>query len=207
MTAMAPRGTPALLLGLVALLAAACTPDRSERADRQRIDALVQRYAEASNAADPDALAALYAEQAILLPPDDGMLVGRDSIRAFWTDGLEPGIALAPERTEVRRGLAWVAGRYTIAGFEGAAPDSGKFVLCLQRDDAGDWAIAVDIWNTTPAPDELAPDAERDPRGRVVALLTDGARRPPAVVRPIAPRRGAQATRPTTGSSRRRSDS
>jgi RNA polymerase sigma-70 factor, ECF subfamily len=50
--------------------------------------ALVQRYIDASERNDAQALLALLHEDArFMMPPEPGLYVGRETIRAFWTEG------------------------------------------------------------------------------------------------------------------------
>ena len=71
-------GARAAGMGLIALLAgslAACHGARNQA---------TSRYVEASRGGDAHALAALYEEHALLLPPDDEPVEGRDAIEAYW---------------------------------------------------------------------------------------------------------------------------
>ena len=58
-------------VALVALLPA-CTggPPQPDQAGRQAVESTMRRYVEASNKGDAATLASLYAEDAMLLPPD-----------------------------------------------------------------------------------------------------------------------------------------
>ncbi len=167
----APRSASrrgALLLGLALL---GCKPEPASKNPRSAVDSVLHRYATASRNGDADALAELYQPAALLLPPDAGVVAGRDSIRAFWEDGLDDDVKFTAERVVVDNGLAFAAGRYLVMGNESSPIDSGKFVLCLERDKNGVWAIAADIWNTTPSPDDTLESGEKDPRARLASAL------------------------------------
>jgi hypothetical protein len=71
---------------------------------RRELAELVKVYEEASNQGDAHELAALYGEEALLLPPDGGIVAGRDSIADFWRDGLERGLTLDTVRVVARAG-------------------------------------------------------------------------------------------------------
>jgi len=66
-----PRGFTLLLVAWAGLLAGCDTAsDDSPAADRKAVEATVNRYVEATNKGDADALAQLYEDDAVLLPPD-----------------------------------------------------------------------------------------------------------------------------------------
>jgi uncharacterized protein (TIGR02246 family) len=126
----------------------------------------VQKWAAAYNSGDADAIAALYAENAVVMPPGTPALVGREAFRAWVaTDSANAkaaGITLAIEEGEVgvSGDLAWHSGAYTANDASGAAVDGGSYMEVLQNFD-GTWLIIRDIWNSDrpPAP-AAAPAAE-----------------------------------------------
>lgn len=65
------------------------------------IDTLRQEFLEAYNAANADALAALYTDDAVFLPADSPPVDGRDSIRAFFRRELAAGPTLEVDPHEV----------------------------------------------------------------------------------------------------------
>lgn len=161
----APRLARGTLGGLLLLAAiAACTRPADDASARDEVRQVFDRYVEASNGGDADALAALYAEDALLLPPDQELVEGREAIREFWEDGTEPGLSASVERIEVRGDLAYLVGRYALPPTDTDAADVGKLVLCLRRDPAERaWRITCDIWNgsLTEPMEDVAPRGER----------------------------------------------
>ena len=77
---------------------------------RRELAELVKVYEEASNQGDAHELAALYGEDALLLPPDGGIVTGRDSIADFWQDGLERGLTLDTVRVVAHEWDGFVVG-------------------------------------------------------------------------------------------------
>ena len=167
MTASARRTAPAIACALL-LLAAACgaVPVPSGD-DEQAVRDLVARYQAASNEGDAVALAALYADDALLLPPDDGIVAGRDAILAFWQDGIESGISFEVVESSATGGSAYVVGRFLMEASASAPADSGKYVLCLRRQPDGAWRVVADMWNATPSGDEEDSEENADPRTKV----------------------------------------
>jgi len=167
MTASALRASTAVA-GALLLVAGACRPaptpaDSEEAAVRE----VVARYEAASNEGDAATLASLYADDALLLPPDGGIVSGHDAILAFWQDGIESGISLEVVASEARAGSGYVVGRFQLAPSASAPADSGKYVLCFQRQRDGAWRVVADMWNATPSSDDLEAEDGGDPRTSV----------------------------------------
>lgn len=133
---------------------------RSAERERAALERLLADYVRANADEDPEALAALYADDALLLPPEEGVVEGADSIRAFWAGNMEPGLVITPVRVEVHGDAGVLVGRYTVPEHAGAPADSGKCVLTMRRSGLN-WRIVTDIWNSsTPTGDEEAPGVE-----------------------------------------------
>ena len=144
-------GRAGWLLGLAAgvALLAACGPEATAPAgSRQAIEATVARYVAASNQGDADALAALYTDDAMLLPPDHEPIKGREAIGEFWRQGTDEGLEVTTLRMEVSGDLAYLVGRYHLPPTDDEPADSGQSVLCLKRQRDGSWKVTADIWNS-----------------------------------------------------------
>jgi ketosteroid isomerase-like protein len=150
-----------LILSLLAATVALPLPaGPSETTDA---DALVERYLETFNAPDPVALAALYAEDGLVLPPSGGPVRGREAIRNYWSRssrkdlsfrilqksvcgeaGFFVGSYLA---RETRTGRSYLASPFALLGAHPRQVDmKGNFALGLRRGDDGRWRIASDMW-------------------------------------------------------------
>jgi len=127
---------------------------------RRAIEAAVTRYVAASNQGDSEALTALYAEDAVLLPPDQEPIQGREAIGAFWRQGTDQGLEVTTLRVEVEGDLGYLVGRYHLPGTPEEPADSGKYVMCLRRQPDGAWKLTADIWNSS-VPDPSEADRER----------------------------------------------
>jgi ketosteroid isomerase-like protein len=150
---------------LFLLVAAVAFPLPARSSDEGDAEALVRRYLGAYNAQDPVALAALYAEDGLLLPPNGGPVRGRDAIKNYWTNSGRRGLSFDILKKEVCGEAGFFVGRYqareTSRGeFQLAQrplallsnpqrqPEQGNFVLCVRRGETGSWRIAADMWNT-----------------------------------------------------------
>ena len=161
-------GARAAGMGLICLMAASlagCHRARNEPAETRRaLTDATSRYVEASRGGDAHALAALYEEHALLLPPDDEPVEGRDAIEAYWRRGLEQGLEVHTSRVEYSGPIAYSIGRWFLPATAEEAADSGKLVLCWKRVGES-WMLTADIWNGS-APADSADDEEA-PGGRI----------------------------------------
>ena len=73
---------------------------QNQAGGRQAIEAAVARYVTATNEGDSEALTALYAEDAVLLPPDHEAIEGREAIGAFWRQGTDEGLEVRTLRID-----------------------------------------------------------------------------------------------------------
>jgi uncharacterized protein (TIGR02246 family) len=99
------------------------------------------------------ALAALYTEDAVWMPPNQPIIRGRAAIQA-WNEASPTytEFNLTVEEIDGRGDLAYVLGTYssTIA-LEGAPEpiqDTGKYIEIRRKQEDGSWLIAVDIFNS-----------------------------------------------------------
>jgi uncharacterized protein (TIGR02246 family) len=151
----------ALALLALGCQAAARTPAPSfTDADRQAIDAQRAAFAAAANANDMAAAAALYAEDATVLPPNGPAVTGRLAIeqllRSFPPIGdmkLTPVDLVGAADFAVARGVFSM--NMMPPGAPAAIADTGKFIELWRRQPDGRWLIAWDMFNSDiplPAP-------------------------------------------------------
>lgn len=122
---------------------------------RQAIEGVNGEFGEAVRKGDGAAIAALYAEDAKLLPPNSEMIQGREGIKAFWTGGLQMGIKDAVLTTVEVLGtsdLVCEIGKYDLTiepeGHD-LIKDFGKYLVIWKKSMDGTWKLHVDIWNTS----------------------------------------------------------
>lgn len=105
------------------------------------------------NAGDLDGVAAVYAEDAVYLPPHHEAVHGREAIREYLKAPLSHGVTdLAFDVTYIKQQgpIAWDVGAYrmTIPRNEGPKrEDHGKYLTVWRR--IGErWLIAADAWSS-----------------------------------------------------------
>ena len=99
---------------------------------------------------DATAMAALYTENAQLLPTNSEIITGQEQIASFWRQVMEMGIKTAELETLEAEGFgetAFEVGRYKLGGAAGEILDQGKYVVVWKKED-GQWKLHRDIWNT-----------------------------------------------------------
>jgi uncharacterized protein (TIGR02246 family) len=123
---------------------------------RREIEERVRAFEAAFGRNDMAALAALYAEDASLMPPDSDTITGRPGIQRFWQgvwDSGVRGIALHSETVETGGDLAAEIATAELTTGAGDAPASViplKYVVVWKRRADGQWQLSADIWNGRP---------------------------------------------------------
>jgi uncharacterized protein (TIGR02246 family) len=154
-------------VGSIAGLAHAASP---ASADEVAIRAQTTSWGKAYNGGDAKAVAALYAEDALLLPPGVSGVSGRAAILRYFTKDIADSkaagavFALNPKTdVGVSGNMGWESGTYKV-NVKGAVVETGKF-LSVSRKKDGKWLYIRDTWNADvpPAPPE-APTAAPAPR-------------------------------------------
>ena len=123
-------------------------------ADEQAIRAQVDRWLDLVKAKDAAAIAALYAEDGAVMPPNGPIGKGRAAIQQTWAAMMgTPGFALTfvPEQILVSSSgdMALDRGTYklTVAPAGTTQADTGKYVV-VWRKIGGEWKAAADIFNS-----------------------------------------------------------
>jgi ketosteroid isomerase-like protein len=165
------RKSAVVVAGLMVLAGCAKTsPPADTAADEAAIRAVNPAWFAAHKAGDADALAALYADDAVLNIPGVPAIRGRAAIReAFVSDiagmraaGLANNQGASPE-FGVSGDLGWEWNTFTVTDAAGATVDEGKYVTVYAR-RGGKWLIVRDIWNSD-RPPPAASTTEAAPQG------------------------------------------
>jgi uncharacterized protein (TIGR02246 family) len=128
--------------------------------DSAGIAAADSAFQAAANAGNAVGVAAVYATDASLLPPNLPLRRGRTAIQAYWAgllDAYTVTFEVVSDMIEGRGDLAYNMGhyRFTAVPKEKNAPgiaDEGKFVEILKKQPDGNWKYIVDIYNSNLAP-------------------------------------------------------
>ena len=150
------KSAAVIAVGLVAL--AGCKPAVDTAAETAAIQEINKAWGTNYNAGDADAVANLYAEDAVMMPPGAPAAVGRDAIREFIANditgskaaGLTDNIADA-STVGLSGDIAWQNGTYTVTDASGATVVAGKYLSVFKKND-GKWQLNRDTWNSDYAP-------------------------------------------------------
>lgn len=146
---------------LLILLVGCVQAQPTTLSDSEAIDAVYARFSEAYDQMDPEAVVALYTDDAYYLPGgDSAILHGPDALRksfAFLAQTKESGGQLAIAFRSVDRAiegdLAYDVGYYRLTS---QRPDGtehvsvGKFTTVLVKGDDGQWHFQVDAFSNAP---------------------------------------------------------
>ena len=136
------------MLGLVALACGSAGPQVFLDTDKTTIRASLDSFTAYVVTHRDSMAAAMYAENATFMPPNQGMVQGRAAIRD-WIKTV-PAISQFTAAAIVINGrgdLAYVRGTYQVAYLAGTT-DHGKFLEVRRGDKDGRWLIIADIFNS-----------------------------------------------------------
>jgi len=117
------------------------------KSDIEKVNA---HFAELFNKGDAAGVAALYADDAVVLPPGAGIVKGRMDIQAFWQKAAET-LGNAQLTTVDVKALSENAiretGHFSLRTKSTPPKEvTGKYVVVWERID-GEWKLGTDIWN------------------------------------------------------------
>jgi ketosteroid isomerase-like protein len=145
-------------LGACAQPPASAPAARDLAAAEAKMRADLTAWFEHYNNGNADGIAAQYADEAILMPPNKPASVGRAAIRAFiaadTADTKAAGLMLKNNGVSgfgVNGDLAWMSGTFSVVDAKGTAVDTGKY-LSVHRQTNGEWLYIRDTWNSDNPP-------------------------------------------------------
>ncbi len=168
---MNTRSAATMALACLLPFAASCQPQETATAEELEtpvaqeteegaIAALREAWAAAYNEGDAAGVAALYAEDAVRMRPDEPAVMGKDAIEAAFREDFEQfseafsgGVRVNLVGTETHVGdvLAADRGTYTVTGTLTESGEeyveTGKYVVVCRKQADGSWKIAWGIGN------------------------------------------------------------
>jgi ketosteroid isomerase-like protein len=130
--------------------------------DEKTVRDLDAAWSKAAGTKDLDKTVSFYADDAIVLPPNDSAKTTKQAIRALWKDliGSVTSVSWTATRVEMAKSgdMACLSGTYELAMNDGTK-DHGKYCEVWEK-KGGTWKCGTDIWNsdlpaapaTSPAP-------------------------------------------------------
>jgi uncharacterized protein (TIGR02246 family) len=122
--------------------------------EEETIRTLDRQWQAAVDAKDVQAAAAFFTSDAVLMPANGPMIVGREGIEAWFSEWLvlpEVSNTFTPDMIEIAASgdLAYDRGtyRFVMETREGRTEDVGKYVVVWKKID-GEWRAVLDISNS-----------------------------------------------------------
>jgi len=141
-------------LSVCAIAAAiACLPAvvvAQNAAVKSAIDANNKKFGAAIAAGNPAAVAGLYTDDAMVLPPNGEAMSGRPAIEKLFQMLVAAGIkeiTLTAQEVEAHGDAATEVGAYSVKDGTGKEIDRGKYMVSWKKVQ-GQWKLHRDIWNS-----------------------------------------------------------
>jgi len=160
---MRPSGVIVSSLLLLGLTAFACQPAADTAAEEQAIRGHTDSLNAWLVAHNDSAIAMMYADNAVQMPPGQENMSGREAIHQGYAGmwAMNPTLVLHPTTVSVSSSgdMAIVAGTWEFTGTTpaGTMSDTGRYLEHWHKVD-GHWQIVHDIWNSNNPP-PAAPDS------------------------------------------------
>lgn len=147
-----------LLLALIfSFTAESFAQDKDMTQTRKWIEETASRLEEAMVNGDNDYLMNLYGDNVYSLPAYEPMVHGKANVMSNYKKMMESGFKFNTIDFEVvdvigSGTMAIEIGTYdmnmSIPGMEDPIDDNGKYITVWEKDSAGNWKIAAEIWNS-----------------------------------------------------------
>jgi uncharacterized protein (TIGR02246 family) len=148
--------------GVFAVVFILCCLSAFAHDDEKAIREAVKSMEAGIVAGDAERAAAMYASDAMLMPPNEPAVKGADAIRKWWGGMLGVGkakLAINIEKLTVSGDLAVDVGTWDLSlvptGATTAVNDHGKYIVVWRKRD-GKWQAVNDIFNSDVAPAKKA---------------------------------------------------
>ena len=156
-----------LAVAMVATALPALAADESGR-----IRSGTASWMQSFNSGNAGAVAALYAEEGVLMPPNAPLARGtvaiKEAVAKEIAGAKKSGMTLSQgtlDEINVIGDMAWHSGSYLVKDKAGKQLDAGKFLEVWEKKN-GKWRIVRDIWNSDAAPAAAAPAAAPAPEAK-----------------------------------------
>ena len=142
-----------LILGLVVLpIAIVCNfPPTAKGSDEQAVRDADEAWSKAAGAKDVDKTVSFYADDAVILPPNEPMITSKDGIRNMWKGFLDSVTEISWKATKIEMAksgdMACVTGTYETTGKDGTK-ERGKYCGVWEKKSDGTWKCGTDMFSS-----------------------------------------------------------
>ena len=150
----------------VSLFFSACNDSATDKADVKKdstgndagnVEEFIKnedlKFDEEMKRGDSNALAAHYASNAIVMPPNSESVKGNDIV-GLWGGAIRMGVkSMRLNMADISGGgdIYAETGTYEMTGADNKTMDKGKYITIWNKDN-GNWKIYRDIWNSSMPP-------------------------------------------------------
>ena len=155
-------------IGLIAAISACAPAAPDTEAEKAALMQASRNWSQAAATGDAEKILAYWADDAIVMPPDEGAVVGKEALREYVRASLAvPGFSISwePEQASVSAqsdvGYLIEKTQFSFTDANGVLQTQhGKSVTVWRKNADGAWKCVVDTWNNNPpekTPDDTAP--------------------------------------------------
>ena len=130
-----------------------CTglPAETKHADEQAVRDADAEWSRVAGAKDLDKTVSYYADDAVVLPPNQPMVTSKDGIRNLWKGFLDSLTDISWKTTRVETSksgnMAYMIGTYAMTMKDGTR-DTGKYCEVWKKQADGKWKVAADMFSS-----------------------------------------------------------
>jgi uncharacterized protein (TIGR02246 family) len=122
--------------------------------DDPNVEDMRSRYEAAFNAGDASQLAGLFAEDAVIMPPNMDAVEGRSAIEQHYGEvfgqGASSGLSIGGREVRHLGDAVLDIGTYNVTAMSPdgqSGPVTGDYLAVIERGDGDQWMITRHIWN------------------------------------------------------------
>ena len=130
-------------------------------ADEKAVRDADEQWSKVAASKDLDKTVSFYADDAVVLPPNQAAVTTRDGIRNLWKDFLDSLTEISWKTTHVDTAksgdMAYLIGTYEMTMKDGTK-DKGKYCEVWKKQADGKWKVSADMFSSNlPAPGSSPP--------------------------------------------------
>jgi len=141
------------ILAAALLVVPATAVAQQNDAGKAALKEMTPKWQAAANANDAAAVAALYAKDGVLQPPNSAPVEGQEAIQKFWAANFVEGntVELTTDEMYGMGDSAAETGMWVVTAADGSHVDHGHYSLIYKQVN-GTWKIASDMWKSDMSP-------------------------------------------------------
>ena len=143
-----------LTIGFTSIALLGASPVLATDDVRSEIEAANKTLEAAVSRSDGPGVAALYTDNAQVLPAESDFVTGTEAIGQFWQAAFDSGIkgvSLVTLEVENHGDTAYEVGKLELRGADGKVLDRAKYVVIWKKEGTT-WKLHRDIWTTSVVP-------------------------------------------------------